>query len=81
MNCIIDRFMMITEEVLLGNPDASSLADLDGSFSVIRKMRLVPINKPTLVALAVAAALPMIPVVVLATPTYELIRVVIKMLR
>jgi hypothetical protein len=72
--------MMITEEVLLGNPDASSLADLDSSFSVIRKMRLVPINKLTLVALA-AAALPMIPVVVFATPTYELIRVVMKMLR
>lgn len=67
-------------EVILGNPDASSLVDLGGSFTVIRQMGIVPIDKPTLVTLALAAALPMIAVALYATPTDELIRVVLKML-
>ena len=66
-------------ETLLGNPDASSLADLGSSFTVVRQMRLVPIDKPTLIALAVSAALPMVPVILYATPTPELIRM-LKML-
>ena len=66
-------------ETLLGSPDASSLADLGSSFTVVRQMRLVPIDKPTLIVLAVSAALPMLPVVLYATPTPELIRM-LKML-
>ncbi len=68
------------DELILGNPDASSLADLGSSFTVIRQMGIVPIDKPTLVTLALAAALPMIAVALYATPTDELIRVVLKML-
>jgi len=56
------------------------LADLGNSFSVVRQMGLVPINKPTLVTLAVAAAVPMIPIVLYATPADELVRAVLKML-
>jgi len=61
-------------ETLLGNPDASSLADLGSSFTVVRQMRLVPIDKPTLIALAISAALPMLPVVLYATPAVEMIQ-------
>jgi hypothetical protein len=68
------------DEVLLGNPDASSLIDLGGSFTVIRQMSLVPIDKLTLGTLALAAALPMVPVVLYATPADELVRAVLKML-
>ena len=68
-----------TGETLLGNPDATSLADLGSSFTVVRQMRLVPIDKPTLIALAISASLPMIPVVLYATPAPELIRM-LKML-
>ena len=60
-------------ETLLGNPDASSLADLGSSFTVVRQMGIVPIDKPTLITLAISAALPMVPVVLYATPTDELI--------
>jgi hypothetical protein len=66
-------------ETLLGNPDASSLADLGSSFTVVTEMRLVPIDKPTLIALAVSAALPMLPVVLYAIPAPELLRM-LKML-
>jgi hypothetical protein len=43
-------------------------------------MQLVPIDRPTLIALAISAALPMIPVVLYATPTDELVRALLKML-
>lgn len=69
-----------TEEVILGNPDASSLVDLGGSFAVIRQMGIVPIDKPTLLTLALAAALPMLPVVLMVTPAYEIVQALLKML-
>jgi hypothetical protein len=67
-------------ETLLGSHDASSLADLGTSFAVIRQMGVVPVDKPTLIALAISAALPMLPVVLYATPTSVLIRATLKML-
>ena len=68
------------DDVILGNPDASSLIDLGASFTVIRQMSLVPIDKPTLLALVAAAALPMIPMILLATPADQLVKTVLKML-
>jgi len=68
------------DESILGNPDASSLVDLGGSFSVIRQMGIVPVDKPTLISLALAAALPMLPVVLLTTPVDEIVHAVVKML-
>ena len=67
-------------EVALGNEDASSLADLGASFTVVPEMRIAPIDKRTPFVLAVAAAFPMAPVVFIATPTDELVRAVLKML-
>jgi len=67
-------------ETLLGNPDARSLADLGTSFAIVRQMRIVPMDKPTLIALAISAALPMLPVVLYATPATVLIRATLKML-
>lgn len=68
------------KEAILGSPEPSSLNDLGGSFTVVRQMGVVPIDKQALAALALAAALPMVPVVVLATPADELLRLVLKML-
>jgi hypothetical protein len=67
-------------EDLLGNPEASSLADLGSSFTVVRDMRLVPVDRPTLIGLAVAAALPMVPIVLITTPANDLIRDMLKLL-
>jgi len=67
-------------EKILGNPDASSLADLGTSFGVVRDMSYIPIDKPTLIALTMAALLPMIPVIVFATPINDLVRLVVKTL-
>src|SRR5262249_13877 len=68
------------DEIILGNPDASSLVDLGSSFAVIREMGVIPIDNQTLLTLALAAALPMLPVVLFVTPVDELIRLVLKML-
>ena len=68
------------EDTILGNPDASSLADLGSSFAVVRQMRIVPIDRPTLITLAVAAGLPIVPVVLFVTPANEVIGDVLKML-
>jgi hypothetical protein len=65
---------------LLGDPDASSLIDLGNSFQVVQEMKPVPINKSTLLTLIGAAALPMVPLVILVTPADELVRAVVKML-
>jgi hypothetical protein len=68
------------DDVILGNADASSLADLGAAFTVVKQMKIVPIDKPTLISLTVAAGLPMVPVVLFATPAHELIGAVLKML-
>jgi hypothetical protein len=65
---------------ILGNPDPSSLIDLGSSFLVVQEMKPVPIDKWTLATLVAAAALPMVPLVLLATPADELMRAVFDML-
>jgi hypothetical protein len=65
---------------ILGNQDPSSLASLGNSFTVVRQMGIVPIDKPTLVTLALAAALPMILVLLFVTPANEVVHAVLKML-
>lgn len=67
-------------DVILGQHDASSLSDLGTSFALVLDMRVVPIDRHTLIVLAVAAALPMAPVVFFATPAQELVRVVFRLL-
>jgi len=83
-NQLFDRKWIQKEQppdvVLLGNQDPSSLIDLGSSFAVIRQMGIVPIDRLTLVTLTVAAALPMVPVVLYATPVDVLVRTVLKML-
>jgi hypothetical protein len=65
---------------MLGNPDASSLADLSHGFETVREMRPIPLDRRTFTLLVVAAALPMLPVILIATPIDELIKEVIKIL-
>ena len=68
------------EEALLGSPDIQSLADLNNSYAVVRDMFIVPIDKRTLVGLAMATLLPMVPLLFLATPADELIKTVLRFL-
>jgi len=59
---------------LLGTPDLQSLADLNNSVSIIRGMRIVPAGRYMLVSLALAAVLPLLPLVLFKYPLHELAR-------
>ena len=65
---------------LLAEPDPSSLADLGASFSVVRDMRPVPFDRRSFFTLTLAAALPMLPVILIFTPANEVITAVMAML-
>jgi hypothetical protein len=67
-------------ETPLGSDDIQSLADMGNSFVFVRDMRVIPVDKRTFLVLAVAAALPLIPTLILVTPADELIRTVLKFL-
>ncbi len=67
------------EEPLLGTADIQSLADLGNSYSVIQGMNISPITKKLTIQLAVLAALPLLPVILITTPTAELINAILKM--
>lgn len=67
-------------EPLLGTSDLQSLADLYNSFSIVRQMKVVLIDKKVLLGLAIPVTLPMIPLIVMATPMDQLVRAVLKLL-
>jgi hypothetical protein len=67
-------------ERLLGTGDIQSLADMGNSFSLVDAMRIAPITRRLILQLAIQTALPLLPVIVLGTPTPELVHAVIKML-
>jgi len=65
---------------VLGTPDLQSLADLGNSFAFIEKMRWAPISRKLVQQLAGWTAVPLIPIVILGTPTPELLRAVMKLI-
>ena len=61
------------DEPLIGSADVQSLADLGNSFGAIQNMQLVPISWSQISTLAMAAALPMLPLVLFAIPLDQII--------
>ena len=61
-------------EVLIGNADIQSLADLANAFNAIRSMRLVLVTRDAILQLGVALALPMLPLALTMMPLKELVR-------
>jgi hypothetical protein len=60
-------------EPLLGTADIQSLADLSNSVSIVRDMRLVPVSRRMLMHLALAALLPLLPLVLFKYPVVDLL--------
>jgi hypothetical protein len=60
-------------ESLLGTADIQSLADLSNSVSIVRDMRLAPISLSIVKSLAVAALLPLLPLVLFKYPIADLL--------
>ena len=61
-----------TGEPLLGTPDLQSLADLSNSVNIVDRMRVVPVSVRMLTELAIAALVPMVPLLLLKYPVAEL---------
>jgi len=60
-------------ELLVGNPDVSSLMDMSSSFDVVREMRLVPITRDLVVQLVVMTLLPIAPLLLTMISVEELL--------
>ncbi|MGQ0634696.1 MAG: hypothetical protein ACT4QC_08800 [Planctomycetaceae bacterium] len=60
-------------EPLLGTADLQSLADLANSYDVIREMRVVPINRFSVLRLAILIALPLAPLVLTVIPLEQVL--------
>ena len=63
---------------LLGASEISSLTDLASAYFVARSIQTVPFGRGTIIATALAAALPMIPVVLLEVPLREILSRIAK---
>jgi hypothetical protein len=61
------------KEELLGTADLQSLADLGNSFEVVENMRIVPFSGNDALLLALAAVLPMLPLLLIVLPLNELV--------
>ena len=65
---------------LLGSPDVSSLADLDTAFQNVTALRTFPVDRRNVAVVAVAAALPIVPLVMLEIPVAEILRRILGIL-
>ena len=63
---------------LLGSGDFQSLADLGGAYERLDAMRAAPLDKRTVIAFAMAAILPMLPLVLTVMPLKEILKVLMK---
>jgi hypothetical protein len=62
------------DEPLLGAADIQSLADMGNSLQVVRGMQVVPIGLPEVGATAVAAVVPMLPLLSTVIPVQEILK-------
>ena len=67
------------EEPFIGSADIQSLADLGNSFEVVKGMRMVPFTMQTVLQLAVATLLPVVPLMLTMISLEELLDRLLKM--
>lgn len=68
------------DQPLLGSPDISSLADMGGSFEVIREMRPIPFSPRSALHLLLATLLPTSPLLLTVIPLDQLIERLLKVI-
>lgn len=61
-------------EELIGSPDASAASDLNATLVAVRQVRVLPVDRATVVQLVVAAAIPLCAVVLDLIPLGEIVR-------
>jgi hypothetical protein len=65
-------------EEALGSGDIQSLADIGGSFERMIEMRPIAIDRRTLVSFLVAAAVPLLPLILTVMPFRDVVRMLMK---
>ncbi len=68
-------------EPLVGSGDVQSLADLANSFEVVRTMRVAPVAMQDMLGLAIAALVPIAPLLLTVMPLEELLKLMLGLLR
>jgi len=66
------------DEPLLGSSDIQSMADLDGSFAIVREMKLVPFGKETILRFILIIAIPVAPLALTMFSLEELLKRLIQ---
>ena len=61
-------------EALVGSADIQSLADLGNSYEVVRTMRPVPVTRDTIIQIAAATLVPIVPLALTMMPLEELLK-------
>jgi len=67
-------------EPLLGTSDIQSLADLGNAYSVVSKMRIIPVSKDAVIRLALVIILPLLPLTLTMIPLERIIDRLIKIM-
>ena len=67
-------------EPLLGSSDIQSLADLANSYTVVSELKPVPFGKDTIVQVAGAAVIPLLPLALSIVPADEIIKKLLGLL-
>jgi hypothetical protein len=61
-------------EPLVGSADIQSLADLDASFEIVRRMRVAPFTRDVVLQLAVMTLVPVAPLLLTTVSLEELLK-------
>jgi hypothetical protein len=68
----------VADDTLMGSADIQSLADLGNSFEVVRRMKVVPFGKDTLLRLAIISLAPVAPLLLTMMPLADLLNQFVK---
>jgi hypothetical protein len=68
------------QQEILAVPDSSSLANYSNDYKIVREMKVLLVNKETLIGLAIPAVLPMIVLTAIFAPSAELFKALLKLL-
>ena len=68
------------DELLIGSADVQSLADMGGSYDIVREMKVLPFGYRTVLQLAATTAAPLAPLVLTVIPAADLLERLLKVL-
>ena len=63
---------------ILGSGDIQSLADLGGGFERLISLKPTPLDRSTVIAFALSAALPLLPLILTVMPLKEIVKTLVR---